>query len=139
MEPKILVFSCNWDGWSAVEAATEAGLHYPASVKIVRVSCLSRLHAGLILKAFEFRADGVILVGCEPGSCHFFSESGCIDREYEKTRLLLEMLGINKERLALVQLPAYDGKRFVEEIEKLSGNIARMTSRRKKKAAAVAE
>lgn len=137
MEPKILVFSCNWDGWSAVEAATGAGLSYPASVKIVRVSCLSRLHAGLIMKAFEFRADGVMLLGCEPGSCHYLSDAGCIDREYEKTRQLLGMLGINQERLALVQLPAFDGERFIAEIKKLSEAIGKMTPRRGKKAAAV--
>ncbi len=139
MEPKILVFSCNWDGWSAVEAATGDGLHYPASVKIVRVSCLSRLHAGLILKAFEFRADGVMLVGCEPNSCHFLSDAGCIEREYEKTRRLLGMLGINQDRLALVQLPAFDGQRFVDEIAKLSDRISKMTTRRRTKKAAAAE
>ena len=71
MYPQVLVFACNWDGWSCIETAANLGLHYPASVKVVKVSCLSRVHLGLILKAFEFGADGVMLLGCEQGRCHF--------------------------------------------------------------------
>ena len=130
MEPKILVFSCNWDGWSCLEAATDSGLQYPASVKIIRVSCLSRIHAGLILKAFELRADGVMLLGCEPGSCHFGSNSEFIIQEYEKTRHILEMLGIRKERLALVQLPAFDGQQFVAQITKFLAEVEKIPARR---------
>ena len=126
MAPKILVICCNWDGWSCLEVAANSGLQYPAAVKVMRVSCLSRIHAGLILKAFEFRADGVMLVGCESGSCHFGSDSEGISREYEKARLILEMLGIGKERLALVQLPAFDGYQFVEQITKFSAKVARI-------------
>lgn len=138
MSPKILVICCNWDGWSCLEAATDSGLQYPASVKVMRVSCLSRIHAGLILKAFEFGADGVMLAGCESGSCHFGTDSEGTSREYEKTRHLLEMLGIGKERLALVQLPAFDGHQFVDQITKFSAKVAKIPAKRARKAAETA-
>ena len=131
MNPKIVVFSCNWDGWSCVEAAANSGLHYPASVKVIRVSCLSRIHAGLILKAFELRADGVMLVGCEPGSCNFGSDNENISCEYEKAQHFLEMLGIRKERLALVQLPAFDSRQFVAKITELSGALRQISARKR--------
>ena len=118
-----MVFSCNWDGWSCLEAAANLGLSYPASVRLVRVSCLSRVHAGLILKAFEFRAEGVMLIGCEPGNCHFGSDNECISKEYEKTRNILEMLGIRKDRLVLVQLPAFDGHQFVAQVTKFLAKV----------------
>jgi len=124
--PKIVVFSCNWDGWSCVEAAANSGLQYPASVKIIRVSCLSRIHAGLILKAFELRADGVMLIGCESGSCHFGSDNESISYEYEKAQHILEMLGIHKERLVLAQLPPFDGHQFVAQIAELSAEVMRI-------------
>jgi coenzyme F420-reducing hydrogenase delta subunit len=111
-----VVFSCNWGGWSCIDAAANAGLHYPASVKVVRLSCLARVHAGLILKAFEFGADGVMLLGCEPGSCHFDSDNMCVSKEYEKSQDILNMLGIWKNRLALVQLPAFDGQQFIAQL-----------------------
>ena len=130
MHPEVVVFACNWDGWSCIEAATSSGLHYPASVKVVKVSCLSRVHAGLILKAFEFGADGVMLLGCEAGKCHFGSDSDCVVGEYEKARNILEILGIWKDRMTLVQLPAFDGRQFITEITKFLTEVEQVPVRR---------
>ena len=135
MYPKVLVFSCNWDGWSCIETATSSGLHYPASVKVVKVSCLSRIHAGLILRAFEFGVNGVMLLGCEPGNCHFGSDSEYIIREYEKAQNILEMLGTRKDRLSLVQLPAFDGHQFVAQVMKFLAEIEQKPASRSTKIA----
>ena len=117
------MFACNWDGWSCIETATNLGLHYPASVKVVKVSCLTRVHVGLILKAFEFGADGVMLLGCEEGRCRFGADSGHTVEEYQRARSILELLGISKGRLALVQLAAFDGHQFVNQAMKLIRDI----------------
>ena len=133
MYPVVLVFSCNWDGWSCVETATNLGLDYPVSVKVVRVSCLSRVHIGLILNAFDFGADGVMLLGCESGKCHFGADDDYIVNEYKKTQNILEMLGIWKDRLALVQLSAFDGQQFVREVMKLITEIEQIPVSRRSK------
>lgn len=133
MQPTILVFACNWDGWSSMEAATSEGLSYPASVKVVRISCLSRIHMGLILNAFNFGADGVLLLGCEPGKCHYCSDSDYVINEYEKTREIMALLGIWKDRLSLVHLPAFDGQGFVNEINKLVKEIEGIPAARRSK------
>ncbi len=112
----VVVFTCNWDGLSCVEAAAQKGLSYPASVKVVRVSCLSRVHSGLILKAFELGANGVMLLGCSPGNCHFEIDAVLIEREYDKTRNILGLLGLREERLALIRLPGDDGAGFVKQV-----------------------
>jgi coenzyme F420-reducing hydrogenase delta subunit len=125
---EVLVFACNWDGWSCIETAANLGVCYPASVKMVRVSCLSRIHAGLILKAFEFGADGVMLLGCEPGKCRFDIDSECIIKEYEKARNVLEMLGLWKDRLVLVQLPAFNGHEFVMRVMSFIVEVERLSA-----------
>ena len=130
MYTEVLVFACNWDGWSCVETAANLGIPYPPSVKVVKVSCLSRIHAGLILKAFEFGADGVMLLGCEPGKCRFGTDSEYIINEYEKTRSILEMLGTQKDRLALVQLPAFDAHEFVTQVTNLIARIEQISGHR---------
>jgi coenzyme F420-reducing hydrogenase delta subunit len=112
----IAVFACNWDGLSCVEAAAQKGLHYPVSVKVVRVSCLSRVHSGLMLKAFELGADGVMLLGCEPGNCNFEIDSSLIEQEFRKTQSVLGLLGLNEERLTLARLPRGDGLGFVKRV-----------------------
>lgn len=128
MYTEVLVFVCNWDGWSCIETATNLGLHYPASVKVIKVSCLSRVHAGLILKAFEFGADGVMLLGCEQDRCRFGADGGHIFNEYEKAQTILEMLGMWKDRLVLVQLPAFDGREFVTQVMKLIAEVERISA-----------
>ncbi len=113
----IVVFACNWDGLSCVENAAQSRLSYPASVKLVKVSCLSRINSGLILKAFELGADGVMLLGCRPGSCHFEKDEKFIASEYDKAVNLLDLLGLGTNRLKLTRLARGDGQEFVGQVE----------------------
>jgi coenzyme F420-reducing hydrogenase delta subunit len=112
----IIVFVCNWDGLTCIEAAAQKRLTFPASVKIIRVSCLSRVHTGLILKAFELGANGVMLLGCDSKSCHFGIEEELIDRNYAGAQGIMMLLGLNSERLTLVRLPHGDGAGFIKRI-----------------------
>ena len=113
---EIIVFSCNWDGLSCVEAAARARLTYPALVKIIRIGCLSRVHGGLILKAFELGAGGVMLLGCETGKCHYDIESGHTRREIGKAQGILRLLGLGPERLMYSPLSRADGPGFIERL-----------------------
>ena len=113
---EVVVFACNWDGLSCVEAAGHNGLCYPASVKVIRVSCLSRLHLGLMLKAFELGAEGVMLLGCESGECHYNIDPKHILDEYQKAQDVMRLLGLGPERLMLAQLPRGNGSGFVDQV-----------------------
>jgi coenzyme F420-reducing hydrogenase delta subunit len=128
VDPEILAFTCNWNGWSCIETAISSGMKCPKSLKIVKVSCLSGIHAGLILQALDFGADGIMLIGCEPGKCHFGSNNECISREYAKAQGILELLGLNKDRLTLLQLSAFDGQKFVTKATKFVENIRQLIS-----------
>jgi F420-non-reducing hydrogenase iron-sulfur subunit len=121
----IVVFTCNWDGLSCVEAAAQSRLTYPASVKVVKVSCLSRVHSGLILKAFELGADGVMLLGCQQESCFYEKDEKISAEEYDKARGMLELLGLETNRLKLARLSRGDGTAFVGEIKDLLREVSR--------------
>lgn len=116
----IIVFVCNWDGLTCIEAAAQKRLTFPASVKIIRVSCLSRVHTGLILKAFELGANGVMLLGCDSKSCHFGIEEELIDRNYTGAQGIMKLLGLNSDRLTLVRLPHGDGAGFIKRINQFA-------------------
>jgi len=122
----VVVFTCNWDGLSCVEAAAQGRLCYPTSVRIVRVSCLSRVHLGLVLRAFELGADGVMLTGCEPGECHYDIDPKYIDQEYEKARALLRLMGLGAERLALARLRRGDGAEFTEQVNRFVSQLSHL-------------
>lgn len=122
----IVTFTCNWDGLSCIDSAAQAGLSYPASVRVIRVTCLSRVHMGLILKAFELGADGVMLLGCEPGNCQFDADADHITQECEKARMILKLLGLREERLALCYMPRGDGPGFVKQVTAFINEIEQM-------------
>ncbi len=115
-EPRIIVFTCNWNAYSALETAGSQRLSYPASVRPVRVMCLGRLHTGLILKAFELGADGVLLLGCPPGECHYQFGNQRAEELFQETRAIARLLGIGDERLKLDWVGAGEGNAFVQKV-----------------------
>ena len=119
----IVVFACNWDGLSCIEAAAQSRLSYPPSVKVVKVSCLSRVHSGLILTAFELGADGVMLLGCESEGCYYQKDEKFNVKEYEKTRGILGLLGLGADRLRLAWLPRGDGQSFVKQVKNFIAEV----------------
>ncbi len=116
----IVVFACNWDGLSCIETAAHKRLTFPAQVKIVRVSCLSRVHPGLMLKAFELGAKGVMLLGCDSRSCHFGIEEEFVERNVGKAGEILQLLGMAPEKLALVRLNHGDEVGFIRKVNEFT-------------------
>jgi coenzyme F420-reducing hydrogenase delta subunit len=124
----IVVFACNWDGLSCIETAAQKRLTFPSTVKIVRVSCLSRVHTGLMLKALEIGADGVMLLGCDTHNCHFGIEESLIDQNYQKALDLMQLLGIKKERLELVRLQHGDAAGFIKRVNDFTGQFSNIAA-----------
>jgi F420-non-reducing hydrogenase iron-sulfur subunit len=122
----VVIFSCNWDGLSCIEAAAHERLCYPTSVRVVRVSCLSRVHLGLVLRAFELGADGVMLLGCEPGQCHYDIDPKYIDQEYGKTQAVLRLMGLGSERLILARLHRGNGAEFIEQVNSFVSQLGHL-------------
>jgi len=115
-ETSVVVFTCNWSAYSALETAGSKRLAYPANVRPIKVMCLGRLHPGLILKAFELGADGVLLLGCPPGECHYEFGNRRAEELFHETRAIAHLLGIEDERLKLDSVGAGEGEAFVQKV-----------------------
>ena len=123
-KPHIVGFICNWDAYSGLEMAGVNKKAYPASIRLVRLNCLGRLHLGLILQAFELGAEGVMLLGCPEGQCHY--ESGEHPRKLlSQARKVLRLLGIDPQRLALAEIPLGDDDRFVRQVASFARRIGK--------------
>ena len=48
-------------------------LQYPTNINIVRVPCTGKVDVIHIMRAIEKGADGVCVIGCLEGECHFNS------------------------------------------------------------------
>jgi F420-non-reducing hydrogenase iron-sulfur subunit len=68
----------------------------------------------MILKCFEQGADGVMVLGCHPGDCHYISGNECARSRIETTWEIMEILGIDRKRLLLKWVSASEGALFAE-------------------------
>ena len=71
------------------------------------------------MKAFEKGADGVIILACHPGDCHYKEGNY---RAVQRHRMLLRLLGqmgIEKERCRFDYVSAGEGDRFVRVITEM--------------------
>lgn len=96
---------------------------YPANIRIVKVPCTGRVDAIHILRAFESGVDGVSVVGCEEGNCHFMVGNLRARRRIERVKGLLDEAGIGGERLKMYNLSAGEGARFVEYVNDMVARI----------------
>jgi F420-non-reducing hydrogenase iron-sulfur subunit len=103
-EPKIVVFACNWCSYAGADTAGVGRLQYSPNVRLIRVMCSGRIRPGFVLKAFELGADGVMWSGCHFGDCHYVFGNYRAVEQFEITKNLVKMLGIEKERLRWAQL-----------------------------------
>ena len=124
-EPKIIVYTCNWDAYSGLEKAGFEHLAYPVSVYPLKVSCLGRLHPGLVLRAFELGADGVLLLGCPLDQCHYDFGNKRAQELFAETAALAHLLGIGEERLRLDWVAAGDGQGFVQKVSRFAEGVNR--------------
>jgi heterodisulfide reductase subunit A len=123
--PRILVFACEWSGYAAAELAGAQQLTYPSRLRMIRLDCGGRLQPGLILKAFEMGAAGVLVLGCEPRLCHYEQGNERAAVAFEQVEAITGLLGLPPDRLKLGWTPPDDGPafaelvtRFVEGVEK---------------------
>jgi NADPH-dependent glutamate synthase beta subunit-like oxidoreductase/coenzyme F420-reducing hydrogenase delta subunit len=128
---KTVVFSCNWGAYGAVEAAGVQHLSYDPAVRLVRLMCAGRAHEGLILRAFTQGAARVLVLACgheegrdhrAPASlCHYHTGNRQAAQGVAQARHLLELLGLDPARLALVELQPGDAAGFVAAVEAFTG------------------
>ena len=124
-EPKILSFLCNWCAYAGADLAGISRFQYPPNTRVIRVMCSGRVDPIFIPKAFLAGYDGVMVLGCHPGDCHYLTGNIQAERKIKLTRKLLGMAGIESERLLLDWVSAGEGERFSQVvrqfIEKIHG------------------
>jgi F420-non-reducing hydrogenase iron-sulfur subunit len=108
-EPLILTFCCNWCAYAGADLAGTSRIQYPSNIRIIRVMCTGMVHPNLVVEALTKGADGVIMLGCHPGDCHYLEGN-------LRVELLLEDMGIEPERFRLEWVSASEGPRFAQVI-----------------------
>ena len=111
-EPKVVGFLCNWCSYEGADAAGRAHMPCPSNFTPIRVMCSGRIDPQFVLDAFAEGADGVLLLGCHPGDCHYKDGNHSAMRRNVLLRMVLSQFGIEKERIRLDWVSASEGERY---------------------------
>jgi F420-non-reducing hydrogenase iron-sulfur subunit len=122
-EPKIIGFLCNWCSYAGADKAGTAQTPYPANVRVVKVMCSGRVEPEFVLQSYREGADGVLILACHPGDCHYKEGNY---RAGQRNRMLLQLLrqfGIEEERCRFDYVSAGEGEKFVKVITEMVDTI----------------
>mgnify|MGYP005844978167 CR=1 FL=1 len=116
-EPRVIVFACIWHPYTAADNAGVGRFQYPPNAKIVGVNCVGTITSAFVLRAFRNGADGVLVMGCGAGDCHYFNGNESCERVVQEAARILEVSGINAGRLGLELSSEVDGEEFASTVE----------------------
>jgi coenzyme F420-reducing hydrogenase delta subunit len=120
---RLLGICCNWSPFACYNAAGMARLPMPANFRLVRVMCIGRINQALILRAFEYGADGVILLECKDEDCRYGPGPEVGHGNVQRVRKLLHLLGIRQERLVERNFAAHEREELVRAIHHFANDI----------------
>lgn len=122
-EPRIVAFMCNWCTYAGADNAGVARMQSPANVLPIRVMCSGRVSPEMVLRTFRAGADGVLVMGCHIGDCHYSSGNHRTAKRMPLLRNLLSYVGINPDRLRLAWVSAAEAPRFVQVTTEFADKI----------------
>ena len=122
-EPKIVAFLCNWCSYRGADLAGTSRMKCTPNVRPIRVMCSGRVEPALVLKAFTAGADGVLVLGCHPGDCHYTEGNYKAARRIPLLKKMLEQFGIENERVRLDWVSASEGAKFVSIVNDITAKV----------------
>jgi coenzyme F420-reducing hydrogenase delta subunit len=119
-----------------------ARMKIPPNFRLLRVMCIGRINQSLILRAFEFGADGVIVLECKDEDCRYGPGPDVGHVNVARVRQLLRLLGIGQERLVERSFASHEKAElvqalwdFADQIETMGPNRAKPREEREKREA----
>ncbi len=101
-------------------------LQYPSDIRIIRVPCTGKVDVIHILRSFEKGADGVYVVGCMEGECHFNNGNLRARKRVEQAQAILETIGIGGQRARMYNLASSEGPLFAKYATEMDELIREM-------------
>jgi coenzyme F420-reducing hydrogenase delta subunit len=85
--------------------------------------CTGRIDPALAAKAFRKGLDGMLVVGCYFGDCHYISGNYQAKAKLDMARKLFAHIGLNPERLAFRQCSSGEASVFVKIVGEFTEKI----------------
>ena len=114
-EPRILGFLCNWCSYAGADLAGVSRIQYPPNMRVIRVMCSGRVDPKFIFEALLQGLDGVFVLGCHLGDCHYLEGNYEAVKKFDMVTKLLSIVNL-ENRVRLDWVSASEGVRFGEVV-----------------------
>jgi coenzyme F420-reducing hydrogenase delta subunit len=88
--------------------------------------CSGRFDPDFALRAFQKGADGVLVMGCHPGDCHYVEGNLRAEVKVGMTAKLLDAVGIDPARFRLEWVSAGEGSRFADIVKEFTDTLRKL-------------
>jgi coenzyme F420-reducing hydrogenase delta subunit/formate hydrogenlyase subunit 6/NADH:ubiquinone oxidoreductase subunit I len=124
IEPKIVLFICNW--CLRAQADLIRLDQFPSHIRVVNVPCTGQLDPSLVLAPLTEGADGVLVVGCQPGECHYQRGNLLAQRRTLEIKPFLDTLGIGSERLRIEWIATSERRKIERTVQEFTETIEQL-------------
>lgn len=125
-QPRILGFLCNWCSYAGADLAGVSRIQYPPNIRVIGVMCSGRVDPNFIIKAFLKGIDGVMVLGCHFGDCHYINGNYNAEKRIIATQELLSYTPVASERLYLNWVSAAEGMRYAQIVSEFTEKVKLM-------------
>ncbi len=120
--PHIVCFSCKF-GWGYV-AEKNPGEATPENW--VPVVCSGKVDSAQILEAFRAGADGVLILACQEGHCHYQDGNFQTGKKVYLLQKVLEAFGVEHERVRMELGRNPEGDKIVQLVNDMKQDISKL-------------
>jgi F420-non-reducing hydrogenase iron-sulfur subunit len=85
--------------------------------------CSGRVDPQFVLQAFHKGADGVMILACHPGDCHYKEGNYRALQRHRMVIRLLEQFGIDQQRCRFDYVSAGEGEKFIQVMTDMVNTI----------------
>lgn len=121
-KPKVVCFSCKFSwGYLADEASLSSQIK-----NWIPIICSGKVDAKHVVEAFQHGADGVLILGCPEGDCHYQDGNLEAKKRVQLLRSVLASYGIEPDRVRMELSLDPEGKKIPEMVKNMTEAVRKM-------------
>jgi coenzyme F420-reducing hydrogenase delta subunit/formate hydrogenlyase subunit 6/NADH:ubiquinone oxidoreductase subunit I len=120
-DPKIMLFICDWCLRADADLKALTGL--PEDVRVVNVPCSGRVDPSFVLFALVEGADGVLVIGCQPGECHYMRGTYISQGRTSLLEEVLAQMGVVDGRVRFARIGSADRGKLPRLVEEMRASV----------------
>lgn len=98
-------------------------MQYTTDIRVIRIMCTGRMDPSIMADAFVHGLDGLLVLGCLFGECHYVSGNFNASHKVNMTKEMLAYAGMNPGRLSFRNLSSAEADVFVKHVTDFSKEI----------------